>query len=818
MGKNVVCDYDANLRKIDQAVALGTADESWTLYEYDAVGNLKKTTDPRSKETIFDYDARNRKIWMDSPVASDRASSTGHTMTWEYNGVGNKTKETRADNAFRSWDYDIPNRITHAIDWRLSTSEPAITTTYERNATSTVETTKDAKNAVYTFAFDQLHRKTSETYPVDATSQARTETWHYDGAGNIDQHVNVAGNTNTLEYDNRNRLHRSSWASNGPITVTNYDAASRITDITTNNGETVVAFGYDAANRKIWEDQTLADYPTRRVETPRDSDGKRTSLGVADYFLTSFGYTERNQLKSVNGFANFTYDRSGNMINRASDWVYASGTNYYYDELNRATQIEHGGGQVFFARSHYQYDHVGREVATWRDEQSSKGERFGYNVRDQLTNVNYNADQVWTGNPTNATSNVGYIVDALNRQGVNYDGVFWGFQPNAMNQYFGVAGVGINYDAQFNQTTGLYGATFSYDAENHLVGGSMQATYDGLGRCVRRTVGGVTRLFTYDDWKPFLEWDGAGNWWAWNIYGAGPDEILARYDAIGQASIYKQDQHGNVVAVLNQYGEVSEKYTYDAFGKPKVFDRDGNERTGGSAIGNRFLFTGREWIKELAIYDYRHRYYDPLLGRFLQTDPMGLQTEGEKLSAGQKALFSPGGSAPEAFSSSEMNLFRYCGDDPVDGSDPMGLTGSEIVAKIIRFIQGARNTEKTLQEVRTVKDAARALKEGEDVRFKSEKLLKEAYKEAGVKNPVKETDKFGTHYHDPQRKFGGHAFFGSAGVATIRDALPPDASAFEKAGASVLDFFNPVLIVNDVLEISRSLPAPAVTYGTWEKK
>ena len=43
-----------------------------------------------------------------------------------------------------------------------------------------------------------------------------------------------------------------------------------------------------------------------------------------------------------------------------------------------------------------------------------------------------------------------------------------------------------------------------------------------------------------------------------------------------------------------------------------------NERSE-SAVGNRFMFQGREWIQELSIYDYRHRMYKPELGRFLQS-------------------------------------------------------------------------------------------------------------------------------------------------------------------------------------------------------
>src|SRR4051812_43833485 len=91
------------------------------------------------------------------------------------------------------------------------------------------------------------------------------------------------------------------------------------------------------------------------------------------------------------------------------------------------------------------------------------------------------------------------------------------FPGAEMNQYTSLNTVAVGYDANFNQTNDYYGHTFVYNAQSQLVGGSMQATYDGLGRCVRRTAGGVTTLFTYDDWNPITEWDGAGNWKAWTI-------------------------------------------------------------------------------------------------------------------------------------------------------------------------------------------------------------------------------------------------------------------------------------------------------------
>jgi RHS repeat-associated protein len=67
-----------------------------------------------------------------------------------------------------------------------------------------------------------------------------------------------------------------------------------------------------------------------------------------------------------------------------------------------------------------------------------------------------------------------------------------------------------------------------------------------------------------------------------------------------------------------------------------------------SGPSNRFLFQGALYEPEPEIYDIRNRFYHPNLGRFMQSDPLG-------------------------FGAGDMNLFRYCGNDPVNGSDPFGL-------------------------------------------------------------------------------------------------------------------------------------------------
>ena len=209
-----------------------------------------------------------------------------------------------------------------------------------------------------------------------------------------------------------------------------------------------------------------------------------------------------------------------------------------------------------------------------------------------------------------------------------------------------MGGQTFTYDDNFNLTsTGPHGFHGIYDAANHLVsashtGGSQpvlaEFVYDGLGRCVKRTIDHVATLFAYDGWKPIAEWNEWNHFQAWNVYGPGPDNSSP---ARGELWI-SPFSHGPArkrCLLLDNDGRVVEKYTYDAFGQPTITSANGDPRDFGH-FNHSFLFQGREYIQKLGIYDYRNRFYHPSLGRFLQGDPIGLQTEGQKLTAGQKRV------------------------------------------------------------------------------------------------------------------------------------------------------------------------------------
>ena len=187
--------------------------------------------------------------------------------------------------------------------------------------------------------------------------------------------------------------------------------------------------------------------------------------------------------------------------------------------------------------------------------------------------------------------------------------------------------------------------SFTYDALNRLTGvtgGSAPVTlaYDPFGRLGSYTASGATTSFRYAGpnlsqeyngttlLRSYASGEGADQWMLWM---EGPS-------GAGSLRWLHQDRQGSVIAVSDAAGVVT-PYAYGPYGEPQNW------------AGSRLRYTGQMAIPEAQLYHYRARAYDPLKGRFLQTDLIGY------------------GDGP--------NIYAYVHGDPVNGTDPSGLCGTD---------------------------------------------------------------------------------------------------------------------------------------------
>jgi RHS repeat-associated protein len=137
--------------------------------------------------------------------------------------------------------------------------------------------------------------------------------------------------------------------------------------------------------------------------------------------------------------------------------------------------------------------------------------------------------------------------------------------------------------------------------------------------------------FHYDGWNLLQE--GNNSWGPARVYvhGNRVDEIVWSSNTfMGHEAFHQYDARGHCTHLTDRSGNLIEQYEYDAFGQPYFYDESGNSVgaydaqglwAGYSLFGNRFLFTGREWLSDVKVYDFRNRMYQPELGRFMQPDP-----------------------------------------------------------------------------------------------------------------------------------------------------------------------------------------------------
>ena len=133
----------------------------------------------------------------------------------------------------------------------------------------------------------------------------------------------------------------------------------------------------------------------------------------------------------------------------------------------------------------------------------------------------------------------------------------------------------------------------------------------------------------------------------------------------GTANTYyfQRNLLGDVVAIYDTSGNLVVKYLYDAWGRCLITSDTSNCNI---ATINSFRYRGYYYDEEIAMYYLQSRYYDPMVGRFLNID-------GSITWDVEKSVYT-------------TNLFHYCENDPVNQID---VTGKTVLKIVLRAIIGA---------------------------------------------------------------------------------------------------------------------------------
>jgi len=158
------------------------------------------------------------------------------------------------------------------------------------------------------------------------------------------------------------------------------------------------------------------------------------------------------------------------------------------------------------------------------------------------------------------------------------------------------------------------------------------------------------------------------------VYTYGNDLVKMRRDSTD--SYYLYDGLGSVRQVTNSSKDVTDSYIYEAFGALVA--------STGSTENTR-KFTGEDYDATSSLLYLRARYYDPDVGRFISRDPIGVI----------------GG----------INLYGYCGNNPVNWVDPDGKIIGQVISGGLIAYAGIRAACATLAAADAV-DKCR--KQGDD--------------------------------------------------------------------------------------------------------
>jgi RHS repeat-associated protein len=665
--------YDGMNRLIRQTVPKSGTESLTTTFGYWPSGKLFWVQDPKQQgggpnaATYFDYNESDERIMMLYPGRRE-------TQQWTYDDTHNLVSHTTAGGKTEQFTYDIRNRKDTMkcgilnplqwIEWADYGYDDVGRLTYAQNGTGAW----DPGNPISTVTrqYDDAGHVTLDQQDLNGLGSVSVSYPWYDDDGKLKrvfvpgatydytfgydltmgrfEKIFITGNNNPLfqyHYDDASNERQRDNLLNGVIQIYNPDNLNRIWRLDVKKGANLFGredYGYDAMNRLVsttrednkqdqygyyWDGELLGvAYGANPTPTPSPPPSPTPTPPGGQVAEPRFSPGGGNIYPNHNVTVAISTATTGAQIRYTLD-----GANWTTIANGASITFAPGGGKTLTA--------IGFKSGMADSDPHSE---------------EYYYDNGMEPHAPDTFRTVVYSYDAAgNRTSVNDNGIITSYAPNPLNEYDTVTGSTISNGPE-HEIRAYSNVNYSYLSDKHLVSVSSGSNnyalaYDALGRCVKRTLNGATTYYVYDGEKPILEYTtNPIQIVARNVYGKGIDEILMRTATGingGQPFYYQQDHEGSVTHLTNGAGIVIEKYRYDAFGNPVTIYSAGT-------YNNRFKFTGREFNSTFGFYEYRARAYHPILGRFMSEDP-------------------------KLFDASDYNLFRYCHNDPIDFTDPMGL-------------------------------------------------------------------------------------------------------------------------------------------------
>lgn len=628
--------------------------------EFTKSGQPKGGTDARGQDYAFVYDR--------SGVPLDQEDPNGNSLTAVEQPDGSYERTDRLGNTD-----SLKVSSDGVLESYTMSNGKQIIPSYDPNRN--LSTITDPNNNMTTYGYDAMNRVTSLTDDAGGIATAA-----YDAVGNVSEMVNRNGLRRTFVYDENRRLQFERWHDGTGAVVREmeltYSGGSGALDkVIDTQGTTVhtIDFGgttprpnnavmsyHGQVNWRIeynWTERGDATPSADRVILR--ANGVEIGRLEADYFggRTSHHRWERPGTGGKNNVIQVRRNDDGT-INHLHRKIGTGGTThsisrYTYDSTGRIASIRHedGAGALLDPASELVYARDAENRLT-SVTQAANAATYAYDGMGQMTSAThtkasypdetYSYDDAGNRTSSHVLTTAAVIGDA--------------------NRITSIGDFSFLYDAEGNITRRTNTTTgeethFAYDHRNRLIEATVHPSngaaasdvlrfdYDFFDRMIWREINGTVTWIVHDRYMPIAEFaDGADEPSAMYFYEVDQvDRVHGVWREATGERWFLQDHLGSIRGITDENGALLSWVDYDAFG---------NLQPGNTpAADEPVRFGARPYLSEIGLYDNRMRFYDPLIGRFTQEDPIRMH----------------GG---------DFNLYRYVGNNPGSFTDPLGTTAA----------------------------------------------------------------------------------------------------------------------------------------------